>query len=78
MSNMGNPAMTAPSVQRLRSYRNAPKETDTIREDDTVTATDPSGGAERVLKPDKSDEYRQRLTKYDVGWRRIVRNFSPS
>lgn len=36
--------------------------------------TNPSGEEERVLPKGKD----ARLTKYDVGWRRIVRNFSPS
>jgi hypothetical protein len=33
---------------------------------------------EKVEKKEKDEDIPATLTKYDLGWRRVVRNFSPS
>lgn len=76
-----NPAMTIPASRvisqrefnRLRSRSHSqPK---------VQTSSDPSGGSETVVKRSRSTPSPSPEpipTKYEVGWRRVVRNFSPS
>lgn len=66
-----NPAVTVPAVQNHAQPRRQrrPQKKGPVKE------SDPSG-AQDVENPDL--EAAANLTKYDVGWRRVVRNFSPS
>ncbi|KIW40348.1 hypothetical protein, variant [Exophiala oligosperma] len=83
-----NPAMTVPASRvisqrefdRLRSSRSHPQQPK------IQTSSDPSGGSETFVKrpsrspptPSSPGPTTPTTTKYDVGWRRVVRNFSPS
>ncbi|OAL38918.1 hypothetical protein AYO20_01669 [Fonsecaea nubica] len=79
-----NPAMTIPTSQlvsrpdfnRLRS-RSSNTQTQTPK---TMRRSDPSGDAESITTVSKSMSTSPEAppSKYDVGWRRVVRNFSPS
>ncbi|KAI8935266.1 hypothetical protein NX059_007855 [Plenodomus lindquistii] len=59
-----NPALTIPAAQRAPIHRQALR--------------DKSKAAKSKSKTSPNTALLQDLTKYDVGWRRIVRNFSPS
>ncbi|KIW15041.1 hypothetical protein PV08_07828 [Exophiala spinifera] len=76
-----NPAMTVPASRvisqrefnRLRSRSHSLQKVQTL--------SDPSGGSETIAKRSRSSPSPSPVpppTKYDVGWRRVVRNFSPS
>ncbi|EXJ87434.1 hypothetical protein A1O3_04394 [Capronia epimyces CBS 606.96] len=78
-----NPAMTVPAsqiisrsgVERMRSHGS-----------NTFTSSDPAGDNETVIKRTSSQSPpvasphggHGQPSKYEVGWRRVVRNFSPS
>ena len=70
-----NPAVTVPATQHLQHdlshqhYRRP-------HSDDTLDVTDPSGASLSI--PSSTEPPLRPPTKYDHGWRRIVRNFSPS
>ncbi|KIX07817.1 uncharacterized protein Z518_02471 [Rhinocladiella mackenziei CBS 650.93] len=79
-----NPAMTVPASQSLNQDISLPPfELVRTRSKATVTpASDPSDDAGSMnhykgMSPSAASR-RQRPSKYDVGWRRVVRNFSPS
>ncbi len=70
-----NPAMTMPASQILSS-----REMDRLRsrshsQTKVLSSSDPSGGSETFIKAPTPEPT---PSKYDVGWRRVVRNFSPS
>lgn len=68
-----NPAMTAPASQSL----NAPLTVSPSRSRNRangVTASNTAGDEAAAV----SEKTQAQLTKYDTGWRRIVRNLSPS
>lgn len=44
----------------------------------TISVSTPSGESKNVKENEGSDDRFSRLDKYNVGWRRVVRNFSPS
>ena len=87
-----NPAVTIPAPQTIRpelSKRLSKSRTagsTTARSDDAtvVVATDSAGDEVKVPEEttasdsDTTTNNTTVLTKYDVGWRRVVRNFSPS
>ena len=64
-----NPAVTIPASQTQSQRQRKPQNGHVVK------ASDPAGDQE-VENPDQPPI--QNLTKYDVGWRRVVRNFSPS
>ena len=64
-----NPAMTAPASQIV-----APDATQRHHTTQTSTEVSNPAGQQQVIPK----EAIKQLTKYDVGWRRVVRNFSPS
>jgi hypothetical protein len=68
-----NPAITVPAVQIYDQSRRQRKP----QNGEGVDVSDPAGDQAKVAQ-DKDFVSGQRLTKYDVGWRRMVRNFSPS
>ena len=71
-----NPAMAVPASQVLsRVSRHDASNPDHHEHDSAVSSqpSDPAGDDTTALKQTIS-----RPTKYDVGWRRVVRNFSPS
>lgn len=83
--------MTEPAVEHLHSHTSLqrqdqdgdPTPTQSDPQNGTVTGADPSGGVAELPKAAnsegvKTDDYPQGLSKYEVGWRRIVRHFSPS
>ncbi|TKA82697.1 hypothetical protein B0A55_01273 [Friedmanniomyces simplex] len=63
---MDNPAVTAPALQNIQSHRSH------------HTVTDPSGEELETSKSRQNDTAAIATSKHDRGWRRIVRNFSPS
>jgi len=70
-----NPAMTMPASKILSS-----REMDRLRsrshsQTKVLSSSDPSGGSETFIKAPTPEPT---PSKYDVGWRRVVRNFSPS
>lgn len=73
-----NPAVTAPAAHTLyypQSTAPAISHQQNIHHGkEDIEASDPSGQTVDVTK----EELGVPLTKHDVGWRRIVRNFSPS
>lgn len=69
-----NPAMTAPASRTATSRLTLSRSrTRTRTQSETFEASDPSGEQETVQRNPTVE-----LTKYDVGWRRVVRHFSPS
>ncbi|OCL13951.1 hypothetical protein AOQ84DRAFT_351743 [Glonium stellatum] len=64
-----NPAMTMPANQTVSREKLQRQ----VSKNQPIKSSNPSGDQEIVIE--KSP---QQLTKYDVGWRRVVRNFSPS
>lgn len=70
---MDNPAVTATAAQRLHS-----REPHQHGNRETVTTSQPSGEEFAIEKPPQDDSSDVVVSKYDQGWRRIVRNFSPS
>ena len=71
-----NPAMTVPASHVLpRTSRQQASSTDKQDHDSGASSqpSDPAGDDTTALK-----QIISRPTKYDVGWRRVVRNFSPS
>lgn len=79
-----NPAMTIPASESLElSRRLTRKQTKKDKSppkqqqngETTFTTSDPAGDIEEVQTKDSNHPD---LSKYDKGWRRIVRNFSPS
>ena len=68
-----NPAVTVPAVPNHHQSRRQRKP----REGEKGDVSDPAGD-ETAVAPNQELVPSQRLTKYDVGWRRVVRNFSPS
>lgn len=70
-----NPGMALPAGEVLSRAQFARMRSQTSR--NVVELSDPSGGQEEVIEKVQSS-VDEPLTKYDVGWRRVVRNFSPS
>ncbi|KAK5119306.1 hypothetical protein LTR85_007662 [Meristemomyces frigidus] len=70
---MDNPAVTATAAQKLHS-----SEPHHHSNGETVTTSQPSGEEFTIEKPKQDDSGGVLVSKYDQGWRRIVRNFSPS
>jgi tellurite resistance protein TehA-like permease len=69
-----NPAMTIPASQVISRPR-----FERIRSRGTVaTASDPTAEVDEIVKHPSLQRTISQPTKYDVGWRRVVRNFSPS
>ena len=67
-----NPAGVAPASASL------PDQPDGIIEDDNedvVEVSNPTGESRQITK---AVDGAQKPSKYEVGWRRVVRNFSPS
>jgi hypothetical protein len=68
-----NPAITVPAAQiydQSRRQRRPQKE-------EEIELSDPAGDQVKVAEC-RDFVSSQRLPKYDRGWRRVVRNFSPS
>src|SRR5277367_518279 len=68
-----NPAVTIPALQAYEESRRQRKP----QEGNKVEASDPAGDQTKMA-PNHDFVSSRGLTKYDVGWRRVVRNFSPS
>ena len=68
-----NPAITVPAVQTYDQSRRQRKP----QNGEEVVVSGPAGDQTQVAQIQDFVSNR-RLTKYDVGWRRVVRNFSPS
>jgi hypothetical protein len=68
-----NPAITVPSSQIYEQSRRQSNP----QEGEGVDVSDPAGDQTKGAQNQDLDSI-QRVTKYDVGWRRVVRNFSPS
>jgi hypothetical protein len=68
-----NPAITVPAVQIYDQSRRQCKP----QKGEEVDVSDPAGDQTEVAQ---SQDFvsGHSPTKYDVGWRRVVRNFSPS
>lgn len=64
-----NPAMTVPASQTVSRGKLQRQ----VSNRQAVKSSNPSGEQGTVI-----EKSLQQLTKYDVGWRRVVRNFSPS
>ncbi|KAK4555498.1 Plasma membrane sulfite pump involved in sulfite metabolism [Recurvomyces mirabilis] len=75
---MDNPAMTVPASQKLPPAPQQEQESNLGRT--WTTVTDPSGNPLQVTSSPKQQDTKLPITtsKLDHGWRRIVRNFSPS
>ena len=76
-----NPAMTMPAVQVLSRTSAAERKTSraslpTMSASASDLAGDPAG--DKPPKPKPQQHAFSPQSKYDVGWRRVVRNFSPS
>lgn len=79
-----NPAMTMPASQsiprgeleRLRSRGRVVSRSDPAGDSETVIKDHPSGLSSATSTSDP--DLHSPPSKYDVGWRRVVRNFSPS
>jgi len=71
-----NPGGVPPASAALPSQ---PDGLATEDQDDVVTVSNPAGESKEIRKT-RSDENGniKKLSKYEVGWRRVVRNFSPS
>jgi len=71
-----NPGGVPPASAALSSQ---PDGLPTEDQDDVVTVSNPAGESKEIRKT-RSDESGniKKLSKYEVGWRRVVRNFSPS
>ncbi|KAK4547906.1 hypothetical protein LTR36_010625 [Oleoguttula mirabilis] len=68
---MDNPAVTATAAQKLPSSQGHGN-------GETITTSQPSGEEVTVQKPQQDGNGAISVSKYDRGWRRIVRHFSPS
>jgi hypothetical protein len=68
-----NPAITVPAVQAYEQSHRQRKP----QKGEGVQVSGPAGDQTEAA-PSQDLVSSQRLTKYDVGWRRVVRNFSPS
>src|SRR4051794_9705555 len=68
-----NPAVTVPAVQRYDQSRRHWKGQNEEEVDNSQATSD-----ETKISKDRGLVTSQHRTKYDVGWRRVVRNFSPS
>lgn len=69
-----NPAMTVPANQTVSR---PPFERIRSRSKVVVTS-DPAADTEEMVKQASHQSTLPATTKYDIGWRRVVRNFSPS
>lgn len=65
---MNNPAVSVPAVERLRNRTPPSNNADTARDSQSVSSNHSKPRTQKPSAPSKNDE----------GWRRIVRNFSPS
>lgn len=68
-----NPAITVPAGQIYDQSRRHRK----LQNGEEVGGSDPAGDQEDV-RQDQNYVSSLRPSKYEVGWRRVVRNFSPS
>jgi hypothetical protein len=68
-----NPAITVPTGQ---TYDQSRRQSRSQKEGDVELADPADDQTKKAERPDCASN--QNLTKYDVGWRRVVRNFSPS
>jgi len=68
---MDNPAVTTPAVERLRETASS-----VITSGNGTTST--AAGKDAAAPATAAKPSHINTTKYDHGWRRIVRNFSPS
>ncbi|KIW86800.1 uncharacterized protein Z519_12586 [Cladophialophora bantiana CBS 173.52] len=77
-----NPAMTIPASQMVSrpDFNRLRSRSSTQQTRRPVRRSDPSGDTESITTISKSTSPEAILppSKYDVGWRRVVRNFSPS
>ncbi|KAK5561407.1 Plasma membrane sulfite pump involved in sulfite metabolism [Exophiala xenobiotica] len=71
-----NPAMTMPASQIISSREMNRLRSRSRSQTKVLSSSDPAGDSETFIKAPQTPE--STPSKYEVGWRRVVRNFSPS